>query len=127
MPDDRSNPDLTAFRVQKIHIDHIESAALRSGLIGIRSAGANLTLRSGIRGLGYGPRRRGANGRVQGKLGFLDTPSGKGFAFAGEVAYDPKIIGDGDAAGVRKSDSDLRDGKYKNIEGKYFPFDMYGK
>ncbi|HEY2024172.1 ABC transporter substrate-binding protein [Paraburkholderia sp.] len=76
---------------------------------------------------------------VQGKLGFLDTPSGKGFAFAGGVIYDPKIMGDGDAAGLRKSDSDLRDalnvaiadmlrdGTYKKIEAKYFPFDMYGK
>lgn len=76
---------------------------------------------------------------VQGKLGFLDTPSGKGFAFAGDVVYDPKIMGDGDAAGMRKSDSDLRDalnvaiaemlrdGTYRKIERKYFPFDMYGK
>ena len=78
-------------------------------------------------------------GTVRGKLGFLDTPSGKGFAFAGDVVYDPKIKGDGDAAGMRKSDSDLRDalnvaiaemlrdGTYRKIERKYFPFDMYGK
>ncbi|MDR5806895.1 ABC transporter substrate-binding protein [Caballeronia sp. LZ019] len=76
---------------------------------------------------------------VQGKLGFLATPAGKGFAFAGDVVYDPKIMGDGDAAGVRKSDPDLRDalngamadilrdGTYRKIEAKYFDFDMYGK
>ncbi|WP_244851272.1 ABC transporter substrate-binding protein [Caballeronia sp. SL2Y3] len=76
---------------------------------------------------------------VQGQLGFLATPRGKGFAFAGDVVYDPKIMGDGDAAGVRKSDADLRDalngaiagmlrdGSYRKIEAKYFDFDMYGK
>ncbi|SAK80619.1 ABC transporter substrate-binding protein [Caballeronia ptereochthonis] len=76
---------------------------------------------------------------VQGKLGFLTTPSGKGFAFAGDVVYDAKIMGDGDAAGVRKSDPELRDalngaiadilrdGTYRRIEAKYFDFDMYGK
>jgi hypothetical protein len=30
---------------------------------------------------------------VQGKLGFLATPSGKGFAFAGDVVYDPEDHG----------------------------------
>lgn len=76
---------------------------------------------------------------VQGQQGFLDTPQGKGFAFAGDVVYDARIMGDGDAAGVRKSDSDLRDamnvaiaeilrdGTYRKIEAKYFSFDMYGK
>jgi lysine/arginine/ornithine transport system substrate-binding protein len=51
----------------------------------------------------------------------------------------PKIMGDGDAAGVRKSDAELRDalngaiadmlhdGTYRKIEAKYFDFDMYGK
>jgi lysine-arginine-ornithine-binding protein len=76
---------------------------------------------------------------VQGQLGFLSTPAGKGFGFAGEVVYDAKIMGDGDAAGVRKSDPELRDalngaiaeilrdGTYRKIEAKYFDFDMYGK
>ncbi|WP_244808883.1 ABC transporter substrate-binding protein [Caballeronia zhejiangensis] len=76
---------------------------------------------------------------VQGKLGFLATPAGKGFAFAGDVVYDAKIMGDGDAAGVRKSDPELRealngalaemlrDGTYRKIEARYFDFDMYGK
>ncbi|HXZ07249.1 MAG TPA: transporter substrate-binding domain-containing protein, partial [Paraburkholderia sp.] len=76
---------------------------------------------------------------VQGQQGFLDTPRGKGFGFAGDTVYDAKIMGDGDAAGVRKSDADLRealngaiadilrDGTYHSIEAKYFQFDMYGK
>ncbi|MGI4857195.1 MAG: ABC transporter substrate-binding protein [Janthinobacterium lividum] len=76
---------------------------------------------------------------VQGQQGFLDTPAGKGYAFAGGVVYDPTIMGDGDAAGVRKTDSDLRqaldgaiagmlvDGTYQRIEKRYFNFDMYGK
>jgi lysine/arginine/ornithine transport system substrate-binding protein len=76
---------------------------------------------------------------VQGQLGFLATPAGHGFAFAGDVVYDAKIMGDGDAAGVRKSDADLRtalngaiaamlrDGTYQKIQSKYFDFDMYGK
>jgi len=76
---------------------------------------------------------------VQGKLGFLATPAGKGFSFAGDVVYDAKIMGDGDAAGVRKSEPQLRDalngaiaellkdGTYRKIEAKYFDFDMYGK
>jgi len=76
---------------------------------------------------------------VQGKQGFLDTPGGTGFAFAGDTVYDPRIMGDGDAIGVRKGDADLRDalngaiaeilrdGTYKKIEAKYFNFDMYGK
>jgi ABC-type amino acid transport substrate-binding protein len=76
---------------------------------------------------------------VQGKLGFLDTPRGQGFTFAGNTVYDARIMGDGDAAGVRKTDPDLRDalnsaiaemlhdGSYRRIEAKYFDFDMYGR
>lgn len=49
------------------------------------------------------------------------------------------VMGDGDAAGVRKTDPDLRDalnsaiaemlhdGSYRRIEAKYFDFDMYGR
>jgi lysine/arginine/ornithine transport system substrate-binding protein len=76
---------------------------------------------------------------VQGKLGFLDTPRGQGFTFAGNTVYDARIMGDGDVAGVRKTDPDLRDalnsaiaemlhdGSYRRIEAKYFDFDMYGR
>lgn len=73
---------------------------------------------------------------VQGKLGFLDTPRGEGFAFAEGVIYDARIMGSGNAAGVRKSDPELRDalnralaeirrdGTYRRIEAKYFDLDM---
>ncbi|SDC14140.1 ABC transporter substrate-binding protein [Paraburkholderia lycopersici] len=70
---------------------------------------------------------------VQADLGFLKTPRGAGFAFAG------KEIPTGAAAiGLRKEDGDLKtkidkaiadmikDGTYKKIEARYFDFDVYG-
>ncbi|WP_322045989.1 ABC transporter substrate-binding protein [Paraburkholderia sp. J67] len=70
---------------------------------------------------------------VQADLGFLKTPRGAGFQFAG------KEIPTGAAAiGLRKDDADLKtkidkaiadmikDGTYKKIEAKYFDFDVYG-
>ncbi|MBN3814154.1 ABC transporter substrate-binding protein [Paraburkholderia sp. Ac-20347] len=70
---------------------------------------------------------------VQADLGFLKTPRGAGFQFAG------KEIPTGAAAiGLRKEDTDLKakidkaiaemikDGTYKKIEAKYFDFDVYG-
>jgi len=70
---------------------------------------------------------------VQADLGFLKTPRGAGFQFAG------KEIPTGAAAiGLRKEDADLKgkidkaiadmikDGTYKKIEAKYFDFDVYG-
>ncbi|QGZ63936.1 ABC transporter substrate-binding protein [Paraburkholderia acidisoli] len=70
---------------------------------------------------------------VQADLGFLKTPRGAGFQFAG------KEIPTGAAAiGLRKEDTDLKakidkaiadmlkDGTYKKIEKKYFDFDVYG-
>jgi lysine/arginine/ornithine transport system substrate-binding protein len=76
---------------------------------------------------------------VQASVGFLKTPEGKGFAFAGPELDDPKILGSAAAIGVRKGDPDLRDalnralaelisdGTYKAIAKKYFDFDIYGK
>jgi lysine-arginine-ornithine-binding protein len=76
---------------------------------------------------------------VQASVGFLKTPEGKGFAFAGPELDDPKILGSAAAIGVRKSDADLRDalnkalaelmndGTYQAIAKKYFDFDIYGK
>ena len=70
---------------------------------------------------------------VQADLGFLKTPRGAGFQFAG------KEIPTGAAAiGLRKEDTDLKtkidkaiadmikDGTYKKLESKYFDFDVYG-
>jgi polar amino acid transport system substrate-binding protein/arginine/ornithine transport system substrate-binding protein len=70
--------------------------------------------------------------------GFLQTDAGKGYAFFGEEHYDEAIHGTGAAIGVRKEDTELRDrlsaaitairasGKYDEIAGKYFDFDIYG-
>ena len=70
---------------------------------------------------------------VQADLGFLKTPRGVGFQFAG-----PEIPTGAAAIGLRKEDTDLKtkidgaingmikDGTYKKIEAKYFDFDVYG-
>jgi lysine-arginine-ornithine-binding protein len=70
---------------------------------------------------------------VQADLGFLKTPRGAGFAFAGQ-----EIPTGAAAIGLRKEDADLKaqidktiadmikDGTYKKIESKYFDFDVYG-
>ncbi|WP_438820809.1 transporter substrate-binding domain-containing protein [Burkholderia metallica] len=96
-------------------------------------------LRPGVCGSRHRARQRPADGcRARPQLGFLATPRGKGFSFAGGVVYDAKIMGNGDAAGVRKADTDLRDalnraiaqirrdGTYNTIQSKYFDCDMYG-
>ncbi|WP_345813282.1 ABC transporter substrate-binding protein [Paraburkholderia sp. PREW-6R] len=74
---------------------------------------------------------------VQANAGFLKTPRGKGFAWAGPEVKDPKTLGDGTAIGVRKDDSDLRtmlnqalaqihqDGTFNRLEKQYFDLDIY--
>ena len=75
---------------------------------------------------------------VQAEIGFLKTPRGAGFDFAGKNIDDPKTLGNGAGIGLRKEDTDLKakidkaiadiikDGTYKKIEKKYFDFDVYG-
>lgn len=70
--------------------------------------------------------------------GFLKTDAGKGFAFVGPSFTDVKYFGDGVGIAVRKGDKKNADrinaaidairanGKYKEIEKKYFNFDIYG-
>jgi ABC-type amino acid transport substrate-binding protein len=71
---------------------------------------------------------------------FLQTPEGKDFAFFGAANhYDPAIHGVGEAVGVRKEDTALRDrfsaaiaairdsGTYEDMVAKYFSFDVYGE
>ncbi|WP_233863290.1 ABC transporter substrate-binding protein [Paraburkholderia adhaesiva] len=70
---------------------------------------------------------------IQANLGFLKTPRGAGFAFAG-----PQIPTGAAAIGMRKDDADLKskidkaiadmvkDGTYRKIASKYFDFDVYG-
>jgi histidine transport system substrate-binding protein len=75
---------------------------------------------------------------VQADVGFLKTPRGAGFQFAGGDIVDPKTLGSGAGIGLRKEDTDLKakinqaitdivkDGTYKKLEKKYFAFDVYG-
>ena len=70
--------------------------------------------------------------------GFLKTDAGKGFAFVGPAFTDAKYFGDGIGIAVRKGDDANRErinkaidairanGKYQEIEKKYFNFDIYG-
>ncbi|WP_175839342.1 ABC transporter substrate-binding protein [Burkholderia anthina] len=70
---------------------------------------------------------------VQAALGFLKTPAGANFAFAG-----PERQTGAAAIGLRKTDGDLKaqidksiadmiqDGTYKKIQSKYVDFDLYG-
>ncbi len=75
---------------------------------------------------------------VQADIGFLKTPRGASFEFAGKDIDDPKTLGNGAGIGLRKDDADLKakidhaiadmikDGTYKKLEKKYFAFDVYG-
>jgi polar amino acid transport system substrate-binding protein/arginine/ornithine transport system substrate-binding protein len=77
--------------------------------------------------------------QVQLDAGFLETRAGEGFAFFGARHYDPAILGEGAAIGVRKTDPELRenlnaaiaairaDGTYETISGRYFDGDIYGE
>lgn len=70
--------------------------------------------------------------------GFLKTDAGKGFAFAGPDFTDVKYFGEGQGIAVRKGDKVLAEkisaailairanGKYKEVQDKYFGFDVYG-
>ena len=76
---------------------------------------------------------------VQADIGFLKTPRGKDFTFAGGDLDDPKTLGNGAGIGLRKEDTDLKakidkaiadmrkDGTYDKLAKKYFDFDVYGK
>lgn len=71
--------------------------------------------------------------------GFLKTDAGKGFAFVGPEYNDPKYFGGGAGIAIRKGDSALAqqfndaivgiraNGKYKQVQDKYFKFDVYGE
>ena len=76
---------------------------------------------------------------VQAEIGFLKTPRGANFDFAGKDLDDPKTLGNGAGIGLRKEDTDLKakidgaiagmrkDGTYDKLAKKYFDFDVYGK
>ena len=69
---------------------------------------------------------------------FLKTADGACCKILGMIKPIPEIHGQGTGIGVRKEDTDLKDllnkglaairanGKYKEINDKYFKFDVYG-
>jgi len=71
--------------------------------------------------------------------GFIETEEGKDFEFIGPSYLDEQWFGEGIGIAVRKGDDDLRtgfnkaiedilaNGTYKEINNKYFDFDLYGK
>lgn len=86
-----------------------------------------------------------ANGRIDAATddimvlkGWLASPDGACCKILGTITPDPKIHGEGAGIAVRKGDTELRDklnaaidairanGKYKEIQDKYFDFDVYG-
>ena len=70
--------------------------------------------------------------------GFLKTDNGSGYSFFGVDHNDPEYFGNGAGVGVRKGETELKEdfskaieairsnGKYKEINAKYFDFDIYG-
>jgi arginine/ornithine transport system substrate-binding protein len=87
------------------------------------------------------------SGRLDGTLadaipvneGFLKSDNGKDFAFVGPSFTDPQYFGEGAGIAVRKGDSELlgklngaiqairANGRYQQIQDKYFDFDIYGE
>ncbi|OEO25348.1 ABC transporter substrate-binding protein [Pseudomonas sp. J237] len=71
--------------------------------------------------------------------GFLKTDAGKGFALVGPDFNEKRYFGEGAGIAVRKGDTALADkitaaiagiranGKYKEVQDKYFDFDVYGE
>lgn len=71
--------------------------------------------------------------------GFIKTPISKGFALVGPDFNDPRYFGKGAGIAVRKGDSEnaarinaaidavRANGKYQQVQAKYFAFDIYGK
>jgi arginine/ornithine transport system substrate-binding protein len=71
--------------------------------------------------------------------GFLKKPEGACCGFVGPDYTDPKWFGEGAGIAIRKGETDLvkafnaaikqirEDGTYKQINAKYFDFDVYGK
>ena len=85
------------------------------------------------------------NGRIDGVIDdvvvlseWLKTADGACCKLLGALPVDPVINGEGAGIAVRKGDDALREkfnaaidairtnGKYKEINDKYFPFDVYG-
>ncbi len=71
--------------------------------------------------------------------GFLKKPEGQDYQFIGPDLNDPRWFGEGTGIAIRKQDKDLvemfnkaieqirADGTYKQIQDKYFDFNVYGE
>ena len=71
--------------------------------------------------------------------GFLRTDEGEGYDFVGRDHYNPEYHGPGAGIGIRQGEEELKaeinqaidaireDGTYKEIQDKYFDFDVYGE
>ncbi|SHO50328.1 ABC transporter substrate-binding protein [Desulfopila aestuarii] len=71
--------------------------------------------------------------------GFLKKPEGKNYEFIGPDLSDPKWFGEGAGIAIRKGETDLAEkfnkaidtiranGVYKQIQDKYFDFNVYGE
>lgn len=74
-----------------------------------------------------------------GEISFLNTPDGEGFAFFGQPHREEKYFGKGAGIALRPADTELREklnaaikairdnGKYMEINNKYFTTDQYGE
>ncbi|MCE0557636.1 MULTISPECIES: ABC transporter substrate-binding protein [unclassified Motilimonas] len=70
--------------------------------------------------------------------GLLNKPGGDAFEFVGPKLNDPRWFGEGAGIAMRKNDTELKakfdaaikairaNGKYKELQDKYFDFDVYG-
>jgi arginine/ornithine transport system substrate-binding protein len=71
--------------------------------------------------------------------GFLKKPEGQDYQFIGPDLTDQRWFGDGAGIAIRKQDKDLvemfnkaidkirADGTYKQIQDRYFDFNVYGE
>lgn len=96
------------------------------------------TLPSALDALGKGEVQLVLGDALALETDFLKTPDGKGFRFVGPDMLDAGWFGDGVGIAVRKDEAALRDqlngaiaklrgdGRYQQIAGRYFGFDIYG-
>ena len=83
-------------------------------------------------------RRRDVNDDIIVLKEFLSTPEGDCCKVVGTITPDPAIHGEGAGIAIRKGETELAEkfnkaidairanGKYKEINDKYFDFDAYG-
>lgn len=129
-PDDLAGKTI-GVQSATMHADYVEKVLTKSTLKAYPTADEyKLDLENG--------RLDAANDDVVVLSEWLATPEGACCKLIGTIKPIRAIHGPGVGAGVRKEDTDLRDmfsaaikairanGKYQEINAKYFPFDVYG-